>query len=114
MAICGWAQAQAVWNVKAPELAVVQKTLDNRSETEGRNFLALVMPAQEDFFVLADRHEEGGYETYTLHVKAEEAMAISVYFDDFHLPAGSELWFTSPQGKYDQTWREGPVTIRDR
>ena len=75
MAICGWAQAQAVWNVKAPGLAVVQKTLDNRSEVEGRNFLALVVPAQKDFFAVADRHEEGGYETYTLHVKAEEAMA---------------------------------------
>ena len=110
MAICGWAQAQAVWNVKAPGLAVVQKTLDNRSEAEGRNFLALVVPAQKDFFAVADRHEEGGYETYTLHVKAEEAMAINVYFDDFHLPAGSELWFTSPEGKYDQTWHEGPVT----
>ena len=31
-----------------------------------------------------------------------------MYFDDFHLPVGSELWFHTPEGKYDQTWSRGP------
>ena len=110
MVICGAAQAQAELNVKAPELAAVQKMLDDRSDAEGRNFLAVVLPAQADFFALADRREDDGYEIYRLQVSAQGALAISVYFDDFHLPAGSELWFTSPEGKYAQTWAEGPVT----
>ena len=33
-----------------------------------------------------------------------------MYFDDFHLPGGAQLWFETPAGRYAQTWVEGPVT----
>ena len=40
--------------------------------------------------------------------KAPGGEATCVYFDDFHLPAGVELRFQTPEGRYAQTWWKAP------
>ena len=34
---------------------------------------------------------------------------VAVHFDDFHLPAGVQMWVTNEDG----TWQEGPYDFRD-
>ena len=44
-----------------------------------------------------------------VELNAPGALATCLYFDNFHLPVGSELRFETPSGVYDKTWVEGPL-----
>ena len=77
---------------------------------EGRDMVGVVLPTQADFFELADRGVSGGHEVWTLIVRAEGAVGLNVYFDAFHVPAGGELYFSTPESKFEETWVDGPVT----
>lgn len=46
-----------------------------------------------------------GSSMWRLHLRAEEAMSVSVYFSSFHLPVGSSLWIYNA----DKTYFEGPI-----
>ena len=72
--------------------------------------VGMVLPAQADFFELADRDVSDGHEVWTLTVRAEGAVGVNVYFDVFHVPAGAELYFSTPESKFEETWVNGPVT----
>ena len=42
-------------------------------------------------------------------VRVPNASGVALHFNDFHLPAGAELWVTNRAG----TWQEGPYDFRD-
>ena len=48
--------------------------MEDRSEKEGRDMVGIVLPAQADFFELADRAVSGGHEVWTLTLRAEGAV----------------------------------------
>lgn len=104
------AWGQAVWSVSTPDLEKAQTEMILQSEATGREMVGTVLPVALDFFDAASREWVGTKEVWTLQVEAPGALATCVYFDDFHVPGGAKLWFETPEGRYPQTWVEGPVT----
>ena len=103
--------AQGHWIVETPDLVKTQAMMETASEEQGRDMAGLVLPASFSFFEQAEHEVKGGHELWTLSISAPGALAMSVYFDDFHLPSGAELYFRTPEGKFDETWEEGPVNV---
>ena len=101
-------QAQIV--VDTPNLNETQKRLEVRSDESGRELIGVVLPLDVDFFEVASYVEAEGRGVWSLRVDAPGALATCLYFDNFHLPLGSELFFETPEGIYEKTWVEGPVT----
>jgi len=56
-----------------------------------------------------DLSPEGGVTQHIAAVHVDRAQGVALHFDDFHLPAGAELWVTDAEG----TWQEGPYDFRD-
>jgi len=56
-----------------------------------------------------DLSPEGGVAEHVMAVHVGNAQGVALHFDDFHLPAGAELWVTDEDG----TWQEGPYDFRD-
>ena len=56
-----------------------------------------------------DLSPEGGVTQHIAAVHVDRAQGVALHFDDFHLPAGAELWVTDVEG----TWQEGPYDFRD-
>ena len=56
-----------------------------------------------------DLSPEGGVTQHIAAVHIDRAQGVALHFDDFHLPAGAELWVTDAEG----TWQEGPYDFRD-
>lgn len=56
-----------------------------------------------------DLSPEGGGTEHVMAVHVGNAQGVALHFDDFHLPAGAELWVTDEDG----TWQEGPYDFRD-
>jgi len=56
-----------------------------------------------------DLSPEGGVTQHIAAVHMDRAQGVALHFDDFHLPAGAELWVTDAEG----TWQEGPYDFRD-
>jgi len=108
MSASGW--GQAFWSVETPNLAEAQTFMVKESERTGREMTGMVLPANVDFFDVAQRRIDGNDEVWSLRVEAPGALATCLYFDDFHLPVGSTLWFETPEDSYAQLWVEGPVT----
>ena len=104
------AWGQDAWRVETPELDKAVAEMEVQSEETGREMVGLVLPTTFNFFQEASRSLSNGKDIWTLQVEAPGAEATCVYFDDFHLPAGAELRFETPEGRYAQTWVEGPVT----
>ena len=102
-----WAQAELV--VNTPDLSEATAMMEDRSEKEGRDMVGIVLPAQADFFELADRAVSGGHEL-DLDCAGGRRVGVNVYFDAFHVPAGAELYFSTPESKFEETWVNGPVT----
>ena len=96
--------------VETPDLKETQDRLEARSNETGRELIAVVLPLEVDFFDAASFVETNGRRVWSLNVDAPGALATCLYFDDFHLPLGSELFFETPEGVYEKTWVEGPVT----
>ena len=44
-----------------------------------------------------------------LSIRVEDAPALCVYFDAFHLPMGSPLTFQSEAGRFSSPYVEGPI-----
>ena len=103
--------AQGHWIVETPDLVKTRAMMEVASEEQVRDMAGLVLPASFSFFEQAEHEVKGGHELWTLSISAPGALAMSVYFDDFHLPSGAELYFRTPEGKFDETWEEGPVNV---
>jgi hypothetical protein len=56
-----------------------------------------------------DLSPDGGVTEHVMAVHVGNAQGVALHFDDFHLPAGAELWVTDEDG----TWQEGPYDFRD-
>ena len=56
-----------------------------------------------------DLSPEGGVTQHIAAVHVDRAQGVALHFDDFHLPAGAELWVTDVEG----SWQEGPYDFRD-
>ena len=67
-----WAQAELV--VNTPQLSEATAMMEDRSEKEGRDMVGILLPAQADFFELADRAVSGDHEVWTLTLRAEGAV----------------------------------------
>ena len=101
---------QGVWYAETPDFDKAVQDMIWQSEQTGREMVGAVIPAQFDFFEVASRSLEEGKETWVLEVNAPGALATCMYFDDFHLPAGSTLHFRTPEGAFQEVWSEGPIT----
>ena len=55
------ALSQSELVVNTPNLSEATAMMEDRSEKEGRDMVGLVLPAQADFFELADRAVSGGH-----------------------------------------------------
>ena len=95
--------------VDTPNLEDIQKELEVKSELTGREMIGVVLPLDLGFFEEATYVELADRGVWSLEVQAPGALATCLYFDDFHLPVGSELRFETPDGAYDKTWVEGPL-----
>jgi hypothetical protein len=102
--------AQNAWTVETPSFDKAVAEMEVQTEETGRDMVGLVLPTQFDVFEHATRSVAGDFEVWTMTVEAPGALATCLYFDDFHVPAGARLWFETPQGRYAETWVEGPVT----
>ena len=102
-------QLQGQIVVQTPDLEETQKELEIKSEVTGREMIGVVLALDVDFFEEANYTELSGRGVWSLEFQAPGALATCLYFDDFHLPVGSELRFETPVGKYDKTWVEGPL-----
>jgi hypothetical protein len=104
------AWGQAVWSVETPDLGKAQAEMVVQSEETGREMVGFVLPTAVDFFEVASRQVTASSEVWSLEVVAPGALGTCIYFDDFHLPGGAQVWFETPEGRYAETWVEGPVT----
>ncbi|MGY8929001.1 MAG: hypothetical protein ACKVHK_04965, partial [Flavobacteriales bacterium] len=96
--------------VDAPTLDEVITRMEHEAFSTGKDLTGVIVEHGFDFF------EEASYEVmfdgltvYELEIEAAEALGMCVYFDDFHIPVGGELFFESPDGAFDVIYNEGPV-----
>jgi len=92
-------------SVELPALDVASAWLRaGREEAElGKHLYGVVQSGSADLAPAADT------EVYVAAVRIANAMGVSLHFDDFHLPAGAEMWVTDLDG----AWQEGPYDFRD-
>jgi hypothetical protein len=91
--------------IELPSLDVAQAW--DRAEREavvlGKHLYGVVQSQPEDLSPEEDAEE------YAIGVHVRFAMGVALHFDEFHLPAGAELWVTDADG----LWQEGPYDFRD-
>lgn len=92
-------------SIELPSLDVEQAW--DRAEREaavlGKHLYGVVQGQSEDLSPDVDA------EVYAIGVHVNFAMGVALHFDEFHLPAGAELWVTDADG----LWQEGPYDFRD-
>jgi hypothetical protein len=75
----------------------------------GKTMQGEILPANWDFFEEATLLSEDESLVWTLRIQVENAPALCVYFDSFHLPVGGQLSFRSEAGRFTEDFTEGPV-----
>ena len=93
--------------VDAPTLDEVITRMEHEAFSTGKDLTGVIVEHGFDFF------EEASYEVmfdgltvYELEIEAAEALGMCVYFDDFHIPVGGELFFESPDGAFEVIYNE--------
>lgn len=75
-------------------------------EEQGQEFMGKIRNDGFNFFDLATHDQlPNGKHIWRLRFHSDDALALTVYFNDFHLPVGSELYLYNPDGSYF----EGPL-----
>lgn len=75
-------------------------------EEEGRDLTGLVREDAFDFFTYATFSQTAdGIGIWRVHFHSEDAQALMVYFNEFHIPQGASLYIYNPEGSYF----EGPI-----
>lgn len=101
---------QGTLEVRTPDVAKERHAAEVASALEGREKVGVVLPANVDVLSLATHEMTEQGQAWRLEIHAPGAEAVCLYFDDFFLPAGAELFFETPEGAYADVWSEGPVT----
>jgi hypothetical protein len=79
----------------------------------GKTMQGEILSADWDFFEEASLHIEDATEHWSLRVKVENAPALCIYFDAFHLPVGGQLSFRSEANRFSEDFVEGPVDFTE-
>jgi len=82
-------------------------------ENTGKTMQGEILAADWDFFDWASVSQTPQGEQWTLRVRVEDAPALCIYFDQFHLPVGSSLTFASEAGRFSVPYEEGPVDFSE-
>ena len=101
-----WAEIK-LSNSLAPDHMQVWDRIEKEAYYEGRDLVGVILE-QVDFFEFAS-HEvlADGVNEWTLNLKSEDAQGLSVYFNDFHVPVGAELYMESPEGAFETVCKRG-------
>lgn len=110
LAACLFPDAQGQIVLNAPEFDKVLQEVERRMDDEGRDMVGIVLPMDVDFMAEAEMSVEGNHRVWRMMVKAKDALANCLYFDDFYLPPGAELNFSTPKGRFAEQWEGAPVT----
>ena len=72
--------------------------------------VGVVIEQEVDFFEYAS-HEVllNGDNQWELDLHSDAAEGLCVYFNDFHIPVGGELYIESPEGAFDVVYMDGPI-----
>ena len=87
-----------VVTLESPSLDQLWQRAWWHEENTGKTMQGHVVDADIDFFETAHYDVANGVESWQLLVTIEEAPALCVYFESFHLPVGGELTLESPEG----------------
>ena len=102
-------QAQRVV-VEAPSLDEVRIRIDHEAHNSGKDMIGVIVEQGFNFFDEASYElMSNGLAVYELEIEATQALGMCVYFDDFHIPVGGELFIESLEGAFDVIFREGPI-----
>jgi hypothetical protein len=84
--------------------------MDKEAQYEGKDLIGVVLEAPMDFFEVAVLEElPNGISQWSLNMSSEAAQGLCVYFNDFHIPVGGELFLESPEGAFETIYQEGPI-----
>lgn len=100
-------------SVLAPNVEQLWARAFWHEEHTGKTMQGHILPADWDFFDEATMHVEESVEIWSLHVRVENAPALCIYFDSFHLPVGAELTFRSEAGRFSEDFIEGPIDFTE-
>lgn len=96
--------------IDAPSLDEVVTRMQHEAFSSGKDLTGVVIEHGFNFFDEASFSlMSDGVAVYELELEASEALGMCVYFDDFHLPVGGELFVESLEGAFDVVYREGPI-----
>ncbi|MGY8941383.1 MAG: T9SS type A sorting domain-containing protein [Flavobacteriales bacterium] len=104
----GWIP-EVVLEFSAPNVQQLWNRAYWHEEITGKTMQGEIIEADVDFFEAAVMTVEGNLSVWKLSVKVEDAPALCVYFDQFHLPVGSQLTLESAAGVFNVPYVEGPV-----
>jgi hypothetical protein len=103
-------EAKAQITFDSPDLEEVWDRADKEGQFLGKYLTGVVLENEMNFFdeasieVLAN-----GLTQWELDLFVQEAKGLSVYFNDFHIPVGGELFLESLEGAFETVFQEGPV-----
>lgn len=89
--------------LQALDVSAAWERADREQQVLGKHLYGIVQPHA------ADLSPTGASEWHVAGVHINQAQGVALHFDDFHLPAGAELWVTDATGN----WQEGPYDFRD-
>ena len=96
--------------VEAPSLDEVLTRIDHEAHNSGKDMIGVIVEQGFNFFDEASYElMSNGLAVYELEIEANQALGMCVYFDDFHIPVGGELFIESHEGAFDVVFREGPI-----
>ena len=98
-----------VVEVEAPNVQHLWNRAFWHEEHTGKTMQGEILDASFDFFEQADAAATEDGTVWTLRIRVEDAPALCVYFDAFHLPMGSSLTFQSEAGRFSSPYVEGPI-----
>ena len=102
--------AQTQISIQAPDVqSLWDRAAWHEAET-GKTYIGEIIETDVDFFQAATLTElpDGGVQ-WQLDLRIPGAPALAVYFDAFHLPVGSELTFSSPEGAFPGVYQDALV-----
>ena len=95
---------------EAPDSELIWNRIDKEAQYEGKDMVGVVLEQEFDFFEFAHHTVLlNGDSQWTLNLNSESADGLCVYFNEFHIPVGGELYLESPESEYGHVYREGPV-----
>jgi len=102
------ADAQIIFD--SPDMEEVWDRADKDGQFLGKYLTGVVLEDEFNFFEVASIQVlANGLTQWELDLSASDAKGLSVYFSDFHIPVGGELFLESPEGAFETVFQEGPV-----